>query len=129
MTRGIDFAPVSNRESTLLRFASGYLILNGIFNGLVFIWLLVSSVLGRPGFGATSADILGIVILAILTAGLIWTGVLLGRGSRRGGLFALGFTLMPIAYAVLTPDRPSTATLVFSGLGVIVLFIIWRELH
>jgi len=128
MTRGIDFAPVSNRESTLLRFAAGYFVLVGILNGFILAWLLVSFPLGLRESAATSADILGVIILGTLTVGLIWTGLLLGRRSRRGGVLALCFTLLPIVVAP-TPFRPSTATLVFSVLGVIVLAIVWRELR
>jgi ABC-type transport system involved in cytochrome c biogenesis permease subunit len=128
MTRGIDFAPVSDRESTLLRFAAGYFVFNGVVNGLVLTWLLVSFPLGLRESAATLADILSVIVLATLTVGLVWTGLLLGRRSRRGGLLALCFTLIPIVFAP-TRFRPGTTTLVFSVLGVIVLSIIWRELR
>ena len=128
MTRGIDFAPVSDRESTLLRFAAGYFVLAGFVNGLILAWLLVSFPLGLRESAATAADILGVIVLGTLTVGLVWTGLLLGRRSRRGGVLALCFTILPIVFAP-TPFRPSTTTLVFSVLGVIVLAIVWRELR
>src|ERR1700745_1658427 len=112
MTRGIDFAPVSNRESTLLRFAAGYFVLEGILNGLILAWLLVSFPLGLRQSGSTTGTILSVLILGTLTIGLVWTGLLLGRRSRRGGVLALCFTLLPIVLAP-TPFRPSTTTLVF----------------
>ena len=128
MTPRFNFAPVSSAQSSLLRFASAYFLLNGIVYGLLLAVLLLDYVIRREPFVPTVLSVSGILIAAMTAAGLVWTGSLLGRGSRLGGFLALGFLLLPVAFAVLTTQPIGGIESVVAVLGVIVLSIVWRDL-
>jgi hypothetical protein len=72
--------------------------------------------------------VLNLLIQAIAAGGIIWTGVLLARGSRLGGFLAVGFVLLPIVFAALTREPLDMFQIAFAVLGVIVLIVIWHEL-
>jgi hypothetical protein len=128
MTPRFNFAPVSSAQSSLLRFASAYFLLNGIVYGVLLAVLLVDYVIRREPFVPTVLNVSGILIGAMTAVGLVWTGSLLGRGIRLGGFLALGFLLLPIAFGVLSPEPIGGIEIVAAVLGVIVLSIIWRDL-
>ena len=128
MTPRFNFAPVSNAQSSLLRFASAYFLLNGIVYGVLLAVLLMDHLIRREPFVPTVLNVSGIVIGAMTAVGLVWTGSLLGRGIRLGGFLALGFLLLPIAFGVLSPEPIGGIEIVAAVLGVIVLSIIWRDL-
>lgn len=128
MTPRFNFAPVSGAQSGLLRFASAYLILNGVVYGLLVTVAFVGFLLGHKPPAPTMLVALGIVIQATTAVGLVWTGSLLGRGTRLGGFLALGFVLVPIAFAALRREAMDVTVFVFSVLGLLVLLIIWHEL-
>ena len=128
MTPRFNFAPVSNSQSSLLRFASAYFLLNGIVYGLLLAVLLLDYLIRRAPFVPTVLTVSGILIAAMTAVGLVWTGSLLGRGNRLGGFLALGFLLLPVAFAVLTTQPIGGIESVVAVLGVIVLSIVWRDL-
>jgi hypothetical protein len=129
MTPRFNFAPVSSGQSSLLRIASGYFLLNGVVYGLLVAALILAYLFGQEVFTPTILSILRILVPATTAVGLVWTGALLGRGSRLGGFLALGFVLLPIAFAAVARQPMATIELVFGVLGVIVLSLIWRELR
>src|ERR1700720_141418 len=108
MTTRFKFAPVSGSQSSLLRFASGYFLLNGVVYGLLVAVRLIAYVSGRVAFAPTLLYVVGIVIDVIAAVGLVWTGSLLGRGTRLGGFLALGFVLLPLVFAALSLQAIST---------------------
>jgi len=128
MTPRFNFAPVSSSQSSLLRFASAYFLLNGIVYGLLLAVLLLDYLIRRAPFVPTVLTVSGILIAAMTAVGLVWTGSLLGRGNRLGGFLALGFLLLPVAFAVLTTQPIGGIESVVAVLGVIVLSIVWRDL-
>jgi len=128
MTPRFNFAPVSSSQSSLLRFASAYFLLNGIVYGLLLAVLLLDYLIRRAPFVPTVLTVSGILIAAMTAVGLVWTGSLLGRGNRLGGFLALGFLLLPVAFAVLTTQRIGGIESVVAVLAVIVLSIVWRDL-
>ena len=128
MTPRLNFAPVSSAQSSLLRFASAYFLLNGIVYGLLLAVLLLDYLIRRAPFVPTVLTVSGILIAAMTAVGLVWTGSLLGRGNRLGGFLALGFLLLPVAFAVLTTQPIGGIESVVAVLGVIVLSIVWRDL-
>jgi hypothetical protein len=128
MTSKFNFAPVSRSQSSLLRFASAYFLLNGIVYGLLLVVLLLDYLLRREPFLPTVLNVSGILIGAMTAVGLVWTGSLLGRGSRLGAFLALGFLLLPVAFAVLSTQPIGGIESIVAVLGVIVLSIIWRDL-
>ena len=128
MTPRFNFAPVSSSQSSLLRFASAYFLLNGIVYGLLLAVLLLDYLIRRAPFVPTVLTVSGILIAAMTAVGLVWSGSLLGRGSRLGGFLALGFLLLPVAFAVLTTQPIGGIESVVAVLGVIVLSIVWRDL-
>ena len=128
MTPRFNFAPVSSAQSSLLRFASAYFLLNGIVYGLLLAVLLLDYLIRRAPFVPTVLTVSGILIAAMTAVGLVWTGSLLRRGSRLGGFLALGFLLLPVAFAVLTTQPIGGIESVVAVLGVIVLSIVWRDL-
>jgi uncharacterized membrane protein len=123
-----NFAPVSSAESDLLRFASGYFLLNGLVYGLLAAVLLVGYILGQDVSAPPILVFFGVLIQAITAVGLVWTGSLLGRRARLGGFLALGFLLLPIAFTAMSREPMDVTEIVFGVLGVIVLLIIWHEL-
>jgi hypothetical protein len=128
MTPRFNFAPFSSAQSTLLQGASGYFILNGVVYGLLVAAQLIGYVFGREPFAPTILNVLAILIEVIATVGLVWTGLQLGRGTRRGGLLALGFVLLPMVFSALSLQPIDAFDIVFAVLGLIVLSAIWREL-
>jgi hypothetical protein len=129
MAPRFNFAPVSSAESSLLRFASGYFLLNGIVYGLLVAVLILGYLFRQEVFAPTVLNVLRVLIPATTAVGLVWTGSLLGRGTRLGGFLALGFVLLPIAFAAVSRQRMGVTNIVFAVLGVIVLAIIWGELR
>jgi hypothetical protein len=124
----LDFAPVSNVPSSLLRFAAAYFVFSGVVYGLLVAAALVAGLLGKIPFTPTVSHVFGVVIALVSAVGLVWTGSLLGRGSRPGGYLALGFSLMPIVVAALMREPQSTINVVVAVIGVIVLAVVWRDL-
>jgi hypothetical protein len=129
MTPRFNFAPFSSAQSSLLRLASGYFLLNGIVYALLVAVVILGSLFGQEVFAPTILNVLGILVSATTAVGLVWTGALLGRGSRLGGFLALGFVLLPIAFAAISSQPIDTVEIVFGVLGVIVLSLIWHELR
>ncbi len=116
------FAPVSGAESALLRFVSGYFLLNGALAlGLTVLGL------GMAVASRRVPDPLGVGIGLVSAAGLLWTGRAIGRGERRGGQLALVFLLLPLLPACFGAPLPGLS-LTVAVLGCAALAGIWREL-
>jgi len=128
MTPRFNFAPVSSSQSSLLRFASAYFLLNGIVYGVLLAVLLLDCAIRREPVVPSGVSVSGILIGAMTAVGLVWTGSLLGRGIRLGGFLALGFLLLPIAFGALSTQPIGRIEIVAAVLGVIVLSIVWRDL-
>jgi hypothetical protein len=128
MSPRFNFAPVSSAESGLLRFASGYFLLNGLVYGLLASVLLVGYLLGYNVSAPKLLVFFGVLVQGITAVGLVWTGSLLGRRARLGGYLALGFLILPIAFTAISSEPMDVTEIVFGILGLIVLLIIWREL-
>ena len=127
-----NFAPVSSANSGGLRLASGYFILSGVLT-IVFLCALVIAVFFRTEVSAAVMKhpfrfFLGVAMQIVAGAGWIWTGVLLSRRSRLGGILAVIFMALPLVSAAASVSI-STSTLVFSVIGLIVVASIWNELH
>lgn len=121
MAKTNRFAPVSGAPSTLINVASGYFMLSGVLVALVAVLLPIFAPEGRAGYTTTQLAI-AVALSAGWAAAMFWTGILIGRGSRRGGYLALGFTLVS-----LLSDQ-SGKTLAFIVLSLVVLASIWRDL-
>ena len=128
MTPRFNFAPVSSSQSSLLRFASAYFLLNGIVYGVLLAVLLLDYAIRREPVVPSGVSVSGILIGAMTAVGLVWTGSLLGRGIRLGGFLALGFLLLPIAFGALSTQPIGRIEIAAAVLGVIVLSIVWRDL-
>jgi hypothetical protein len=127
-----NFAPVSSANSGGLRLASGYFILSGVLT-IVFLCALVIAVFFRTEVSAAVMRhpfrfFLGVAMQIVAGAGWIWTGVLLSRRSRLGGILAVVFMALPLVSAAASVSI-STSTLVFSVIGLIVVASVWNELH
>lgn len=127
-----NFAPVSSANSGGLRLASGYFILTGVLT-IVFMCALVIAVLLRTEIAAPVMKhplsfVFGVAIQVATGAGWIYTGVLLNRRSRLGGIFAVMIMLLPLLAAMASVSI-GTSTLVFSIIGLIVIASVWNELH
>jgi hypothetical protein len=123
-----NFAPVSGSPSTLVRVASGYLIFNGAFYLLLLIISAVAFALGWGRLGEQEFYLVAYLVALASGVGLIWTGILIGRRRRIGGILALGFMALQIASALLAP-RVDKFSLIFSAVGVLVVISIWNELR
>jgi hypothetical protein len=123
-----NFAPVSSAQSGLLRFASAWFVFNGVVYALLVVAAVVRLVLGNHVAAPLTLVVLGLLIQAIAAGGIVWTGLLLARGSRLGGYLAIGFVLLPIAFAAFTREPLDMFQIAFAVLGVIVLVVIWHEL-
>ena len=122
------FAPVSSAQSGPLRFASAWLVFNGVVYGLLVIAAVVGLVVGHQLPAPTILVVVNILIDAMAAAGIVWSGILLARGRRLGGYLALGFVLLPIVFAALTRTPLDIFEIAFAVLGVIVLALCWQEL-
>jgi len=123
-----NFSPVSSAQSGLLQFASAYFLLNGVIYGLMVIAALVALSTGSAAMPRTAGSALAIAVGATTGVGLIWTSSQLGRGTRIGGYMALGFVLLPVAFAVVTRQAMDWLEIVSAVLGVVVFALIWHEL-
>jgi hypothetical protein len=127
-----NFAPVSSANSGGLRLASGYFILSGVLT-IVFLCALIIGVFFRPEIEAAVMKhpfgfFLAVALQLVAGAGWIWTGLLLSRRSRLGGILAVIFMALPLVSAAASVSI-STSTLVFSVIGLIVVASVWNELH
>jgi hypothetical protein len=129
MNPRFNFAPVSSAQSGLLRFASGWLVFNGVVYGLLVVAAVIRIVFGHQLPALTILGVFSLLINAMAAGGIVWSGILLARGSRLGAYLALGFTLLPIVFAALGREPLDMFQIAFAVLGVIVLVGIWHELQ
>src|SRR6266576_7015738 len=127
MSTRFNFSPVSSAESGTLRLASGWFIINGVVYGLLVGAAVVAVIFGKISV-PTNWVFVSVLVKALAAAGLVWTGILLGRRARLGGFLALGFILLPIVIGVIGRQPIDVTEIVFGVLGVIVLMLIWHEL-
>jgi hypothetical protein len=128
MKPGFNFAPVSSAKSGLLRFASAWFLFNGVVYALGVVAEVVGLAFGHHIAAPPALVALGLLIEVIAAGGIIWTGLLLARGSRLGGFLAMGFVLLPIVFAAFSRAPLDGFHIAFAVLGVIILVAIWREL-
>ena len=128
MNPRFNFAPVSSAQSGLLRFASAWLIFNGVVYGLLVVAAVVRFVFSHQLPAPTILVVFSLLINAMAAAGIVWSGLLLARGRRLGGYVALGFVLLPILFAALTREPLDIFEIAFAVLGVLVLALCWQEL-
>jgi hypothetical protein len=128
MNPRFNFAPVSSAQSGLLRSASAWLVFNGAVYGLLVVVAVVRIVFSHQLPAPTILVVFSLLINAMAAVGIVWSGLLLARGSRLGGYLALGFTLLPIVFAAFTRKPLGIFEIAFAVLGVIVLVVIWHEL-
>src|ERR1700704_2240228 len=128
MNPRFNFAPVSSAQSGLLRFASAWLVFNGVVYGLLVVAAVVRFVFSHQLPAPTIVVVFSLLINAMAAAGIVWSGLLLARGRRLGGYLALGFVLLPILFAALTREPLDIFEIAFAVLGVIVLALSWHEL-
>ncbi len=128
MNPSFKFAPVSSAQSGLLRFASAWLVFNGAVYGLLVVVAVVRIVFSHQLPAPTILVVFSLLIDATAAVGIVWSGLLLARGSRLGGYLALGFVLLPVVFAALSREPLDIFEIAFAVLGVIVLVVIWHEL-
>ena len=129
MSPRFNFAPVSSAQSGLLRFASAWLVFNGVVYGLLVVAAVVRLVFSHQLPAPTILVVFSLLINAMAATGIVWSGSLLARGRRLGAYVALGFVLLPIVFAALTRQPLDIFAIAFAVLGVIVLAVIWHELE
>lgn len=128
MSPKFNFAPVSGAQSGLLRFASAWLVFNGVVYGLLVVAFVARFVFSHQLPAPTILVVVSILIQAMAAGGIVWSGSLLARGRRLGGYVALGFVVLPIVFAALSREPLDMFEIAFAVLGVIVLVVIWHEL-
>ena len=128
VNRRFNFAPVSSAQSGPLRFASGWLVFNGVVYGLLVVAAVVRFLVGHQLPASTFLVVFSLLINAMAAAGIVWSGLLLARGRCLGGYLALGFVLLPIVFAALSRTPLDIFEVAFAVLGVLVLALCWQEL-
>ncbi|HWO87974.1 MAG TPA: hypothetical protein VNL98_02370 [Gemmatimonadales bacterium] len=99
-------------------------ILDGVTNlALALVPLFAAQPM--PVSGPVLAIALGVRLIA--GGGLLWTGILLERGERRGGWLALGFTVLPVLQ-LLVGAPLDWITILWTVLALLVLASIWDYL-
>jgi hypothetical protein len=127
-----NFAPFSGANSSGLRIASGYFLVTGILTILIISVAFVAGMFVEPGLAAEVKGhalrfFLGSALQLIASAGWIWTGVLLSKRRRLGGILAILFLLLPlVSIAASVPIKIST--IVLSVIGLVVVASVWNEL-
>jgi hypothetical protein len=129
MNPRFNFAPVSSAQSGLLRFASAWLVFNGVVYALLVVAAVVRLVFSHQLPAPRILVVFSLLTNAMAAGGIVWSGLLLARGSRLGCYLALGFTLLPIVFAALSREPLDMFQIAFAVLGVIVLVGIWHELQ
>lgn len=122
------FAPVSGSPSTAVRMASGWFIFNGAVSGLLVVIAILGVAAGWGDFREARVNWLSLLVSIATAIGLVWTGTLVWRCRRIGGVLALGFILLQVIATLLSPpvDR---VVLILMGIGVLILISIWGELR
>jgi len=126
------FAPSSRTNSIRLRLASIYFVVTGVWTILVICWALATAA-SQPELASavkknTPGYFLGPGLRILFGVVWIWTGVLLDRRSRRGGILAVVLLVLPLI-AVAASVRPaSTLSFVLSVLGLLLVASAWKEL-
>lgn len=128
MNPKFNFAPVSSAQSGLLRFASAWLVFNGVVYGLLVVAAFVRFSFSHQLSAPTILVGFVLFIQAMSAAGIVWSGSLLARGRRLGGYLALGFVVLPIVFAALSRAPLDMVEVAFAVLGVLVLVLCWHEL-
>jgi hypothetical protein len=128
MNPRFNFAPVSSAQSGLLRFASAWLVFNGVVYALLVVAAVVRLVSSHQLPAPTILVVFSLLTNAMAAAGIVWSGLLLARGRRLGGYVALGFVLLPVVFAALTREPLDIFQIAFAVLGVLVLALCWQEL-
>jgi hypothetical protein len=128
MNPRFNFAPVSSAQSGLLRFASAWLVFNGVVYALLVVAAVVRLVFSHQLPAPTILVVLSLLTNAMAAAGIVWSGLLLARGRRLGGYVALAFVLLPVVFAALTREPLDIFQIAFAVLGVLVLALCWQEL-
>ncbi|HEY5022358.1 MAG TPA: hypothetical protein VII30_07725 [Gemmatimonadaceae bacterium] len=128
MNPKFNFAPVSSAQSGLLRFASAWLVFNGVVYGLLVVAAVGRFVFSHQLPAPTILVVFSLLINAMAAAGIVWSGLLLARGRRFGGYLALGFVLLPIVFAAFSRTPLDIFQVAFAVLGVLVLALCWQEL-
>ncbi|HST07497.1 MAG TPA: hypothetical protein VLJ83_04960 [Gemmatimonadaceae bacterium] len=125
----LNFAPVSSVPSSLVRFAGGYFVFNGVTIGILVILAVVARWIGKRAVPLTLPNIVVLLAMAVSGAGFVWTGIALWSGRRIGGWILLGLALLPIVGAVLTGQKPDASSVVFGAIELIILALVWRDLN
>jgi hypothetical protein len=128
MNPKFNFAPVSGAQSGLLRFASAWLVFNGVVYGLLVVAAVVRFGFSHQLPAPTILVVFVLLIQATSAGGIVWSGSLLARGRRLGGYLALGFVVLPIVFAALSGAPLDIFEVAFAVLGVLVLVLCWHEL-
>jgi hypothetical protein len=128
MTPRFNFAPVSSAQSGPLRFASAWLVFNGVVYALLVVAAVVRFVFSHQLPAPTILVVFSLLINALAAAGIVWSGLLLARGRRFGAYLALGFVLLPIVFAAISRTPLDIFEVAFAVLGVLVLALCWQEL-
>ena len=129
--QSLNFAPVSGANSTRLRIASGWFIVSGILMlvlvGVAIVGLIVQPAAADEFRSHPWALPIGLSIQIVSGLAWLWTGILLNRRSRRGGILALVFLVLPLIAAAFSP-RIDVLSLVISAIGLLIIATVWNEL-
>jgi len=127
------FARPSGANSIRLRLASIYFVVTGVWPILVICWALVSAFSVNPGLAAAMREdplgyFLGPGLRILFGIATIWTGVLLDRRSRRGGILAVVLLVLPLVAVAASVRPPNTLVFVLSVFGLFLVASVWKEL-
>jgi hypothetical protein len=114
--------------SIRLMFVSWLFKVGGILFGMITIMVLVALVLGVGIPNASGLERAAPLILGAMTIALFSAGQMMAHRRRRGAVLGLALTLYPFVFAPLTNASMDQLDIVVSGVIVILLLSVWREL-
>ena len=114
--------------SIRLMFVSWLFKVGGIIFGIMTISILVALVMGVNIPNASGLELAAPLILAAMTIALFSAGQMMAHHQRRGAVLALALTLYPFVFAPLTHASMGQLDIVLSGVIVILVLSVWREL-
>jgi hypothetical protein len=123
-----DLSPLYVQPSTRIRLVSGYFTVTGGLFLAALAGMAASAAAGWTAMHTLFTERPGAVAFAAaVSLGWLWTGHLLGRGERAGGILAIVTLVVPlVAWAV---GQPISGTSIFlSALGAAAVATSWREL-
>ena len=119
------FAETRAENDPYMTVAIGYVLLHALINAVDFVFGVFFLLGGEP---ATPAHIVSILISPAFAYGFYWTALEVEARRKRGGYVLIGLVVLG-ALPMLGEGTAHLMSFVFTGLGALVVAMIWKYLE